>query len=500
MYLEFLSFRRRVKATFTVGLFFILIIFLLLAAPVSAETNNSISGRIFEDLNFNDVLDDGEIILEDWTLNLYKADNLVSSQKTNEAGKYFFGNLASGEYSLKLTIPDKWLAVSASLVTVNVATNSSQEINFTAYKIFREEPVLSPMMTLTNQSVEVLSPTSVRITWFTNKEATTQVVFDKSGVSNDQLIISNNSLSYNFSSVIDFNGNTFHSVILTDLDPAATYNYRAASIPNPRQWRGSPRIYTDEVDFVTDKLPPEVSQPLPSTTIEEQDPVSEIIPDGQVLGVKKDLAVTEVVSEKNLVIEDPDEKDQSEEVVLNEELPINVANPSLDSFNCRPHIWILLILNVFAIVVLRSKGQRTKSNRVQRLWYLVAILVAGPTTLGYPGCWLITWLVFTLVLSIAIIAGFKSKPPNNNSGPSYIVPEKPPTIPKIVDTINDKQTVEKPEIKSSIEKVNNEVNTNATSPPINLPPPSSSPITSPPAEPKNDPNQPDPPPDNRFPL
>ncbi|MDQ0150365.1 SdrD B-like domain-containing protein [Eubacterium multiforme] len=65
----------------------------------------SIGDYVWNDINWNGKLDEGEHGISGVTVNLYKDGNLIHKTKTNENGYYTFNNLMPGEYSLKFISP-----------------------------------------------------------------------------------------------------------------------------------------------------------------------------------------------------------------------------------------------------------------------------------------------------------------------------------------------------------------------------------------------------------
>lgn len=72
-----------------------------------------LSGIVFDDINSNGTLDEMEMGLADWTVNLENAEgNVTASATTATDGTYAFTDLSAGDYSVSLVLPIGWERVS----------------------------------------------------------------------------------------------------------------------------------------------------------------------------------------------------------------------------------------------------------------------------------------------------------------------------------------------------------------------------------------------------
>lgn len=72
--------------------------------------SSSVTGRLWSECEDQGVFTNDDVLLEGITVDLYKAGELINSTSTDSEGKYFFGDLFSGQYSIKL-ITDKVISV-----------------------------------------------------------------------------------------------------------------------------------------------------------------------------------------------------------------------------------------------------------------------------------------------------------------------------------------------------------------------------------------------------
>jgi len=68
----------------------------------------SISGRKFDDLNGNGAWDNGEPVIQNWTIYLNDGQN-ISSTTTDASGVYLFTNLGPDEYTISENLPAGWI-------------------------------------------------------------------------------------------------------------------------------------------------------------------------------------------------------------------------------------------------------------------------------------------------------------------------------------------------------------------------------------------------------
>ena len=409
-----LPLNRGALAVAKAGLFLLLIISfsLALSTPAEAQGLGSISGVVFEDLNFNQILNLHESKLAGWEINLYRENNLIQTQKTDQLGAYSFTGLKPDNYKLELKVPDGWAPVSNKHVLVNLKLGQDLKIEFANYQVIRPERGLGPItgMSITNQSVEALSPTSVKITWFTNRQAASQVVFSNYSKQDQDLILNDNNLGYPLSTSVDFQTVTFHSTTLTNLKPSTTYYYRLVALPNPKQWRGAIRVFSPELSFTTQptKQPKKEPKVLPAP-LGPTPPAA--VPDKIVAGVEFEETTTPEV----MPVEGGSASGGEEEEVIEEEEeaieePAVLAATTQEVIrNCAVYIWILLILNIAALAFTAMRSKDEKRKNLANLWWILAILVIVPVVLGDAECWLVIWLIITLIAAVALIFALSKK-------------------------------------------------------------------------------------------
>src|SRR3989338_494363 len=205
------------KRVTLLAIFFLLIISIQPTLAVEAST---ISGVVFEDLNINYFLDYGEDRLTGWEVELFYNHILV-----------------------KKSIKDR-------------------NFNFGVYQIIPEQNGFGPMLTITNQQIEFENETSVKISWFTNYLAISQIVYDKQAKSDGNLLLNESNLGYSNSSLINFELATFHTLKFENLEPETTYYFRLVSLPNPKQWRGARLVFSPEFSFTTKAIPKLIVSPI----------------------------------------------------------------------------------------------------------------------------------------------------------------------------------------------------------------------------------------------
>jgi hypothetical protein len=73
------------------------------------ELKFALSGRVFNDLNSNGMLDETDIGLADWTVDLEKpSGEMIISAMTDFNGAYVFTNLSAGDYVVSVALPVGW--------------------------------------------------------------------------------------------------------------------------------------------------------------------------------------------------------------------------------------------------------------------------------------------------------------------------------------------------------------------------------------------------------
>ncbi|OQX23245.1 MAG: hypothetical protein BWK80_27000, partial [Desulfobacteraceae bacterium IS3] len=90
----------------------------------------SITGKVFEDLNFNEVQDAGEPGIPGVTVKLTGADGLSLTTLTDADGLYRFRDLPPGNYTVSETDPDSYVSTTDNAVPVTLTGTQGQTIAF----------------------------------------------------------------------------------------------------------------------------------------------------------------------------------------------------------------------------------------------------------------------------------------------------------------------------------------------------------------------------------
>jgi len=90
----------------------------------------SIKGMKYYDLNANKVRDEGEPGIPGSDVNLIENGKVVRSTKTSEDGTYTFDNVAPGTYTISDPLPEGYVVVTSSTITVTVTTNTVLDASF----------------------------------------------------------------------------------------------------------------------------------------------------------------------------------------------------------------------------------------------------------------------------------------------------------------------------------------------------------------------------------
>jgi len=429
----------RVKVTKLVAFLVLFFCLVIVASPAEASGAGSISGLVFEDLNLNNTLDPSELLLVDWQVNLYQKDELVKSDRTNNEGLYYFNDLKPGDYQLELAIPLSWASVSGASSFITVRSGEESSVNFSNYQIFQEKRGMGPMMTISNVSVTPLSPTAVEIIWFTSHQATSQVIFSKNSEINSRLSWLEPDLGYSFSTSVNFETGTFHSMTLTNLEPGSTYYYRVVSLPDPKQWHSSLGLLGQEFSFTTETS--STIAPAEEEIIKDEtslpDPLDTPASSGTILGDKHTETPISTVEDSaeagDIVVIEPTTTEKMTVEVLTEETKKEEEteeDSTTSPIKCAGYVWLMLILNLIAIIFVYQKNKNSKRATSQKIWWMITIVVIVPVILGYPECWLTIWLLIVLALTIIYLSNpGKGKPipppktPPESSNPSASSPK-----------------------------------------------------------------------------
>lgn len=230
------------------------------------------------------------------------------------------------------------------------------------------------LLVIHSEQIDELSDTSVIITWHTNKEASSRVVY---GTISFPIVDFPPNYGYDFSTGLfdDVVKVLFHSVTITGLNPDTTYYFRPISAASPEQ-------YGQEVDFTT----PSTQTPNPNGGDEESDTTSEDDGDnssnsgnnsennqgqsggnptggnqgnsnaGQVLGAKFE----ELLAQNSDITEEDIEKIADNVNKGN----VNPLNQDLDSgLNLFDWWWLILLIIILIILLFYFLNRRNKDNR-----------------------------------------------------------------------------------------------------------------------------------------
>ncbi|MFA6254638.1 MAG: VWA domain-containing protein [Patescibacteria group bacterium] len=234
---------------------------------------------------------------------------------------------------------------------------------------------------------------SVTVTWMTNREATSRVIYD---------LVSHPAIGYapNYgyawsTATTDTDPKVLnHSVTITGLLPATVYYFRPLSA-------ASPEVYGDELTFTLEEVPPAIppTEEVPPTEETTPPPPAEgtpANPSGNVAGVEYQEETTPTDTETPPT--PPAEQPAEEGTVLGETTD-ETTPPAATTQNCSNYIWLLLILDLIASAIIAFKGKNgTKSVKYSGL--VPALIAIVSVIIWYPQCWLITWLAVILVLAV----------------------------------------------------------------------------------------------------
>jgi len=105
----------------------------------NTRNTGSLIAHKFEDNNNNQTQDSGENSLKDWDMNLYRGSNCngtyLRDVDTNSSGDANFGNLSTGDYSIKETLKSGWKNTTSLCQNVTVTTNNTSTLNFGNYRL-----------------------------------------------------------------------------------------------------------------------------------------------------------------------------------------------------------------------------------------------------------------------------------------------------------------------------------------------------------------------------
>ena len=398
-----------VKATALVVFFLLLISGL--PNPVLARDAGQISGRVYSDLNINNISDIGEQGLFGWQVNLLLAEKIIKSTPSDSSGHYYFPDLPPGDYQIQAGVQNGWAMVFGRSAAINLRAGQQAEVNLGGYQINQiDEKTFSPLMYIHTYSVQKLSPTSVKVIWFTNYLATGQIVFGKNQVSNPDQEIGVDNFGYQNATAVDFEVKTYHEIILENIEPGKVYFSRIISLPDPRQWRGAPGIVSPEIIITAGSFGSktegsqtggdsggQVKGSQTQDSNQTPDGKGNLIHPGKVLSTE--ISEEEIADEEEAKIEADAAKQQAKE----EE---NKAQPA----QCAYYIWLFLILNLIGAALAWQRGKNSESNLIKNMWWILSLLALGPTIFYYPSCRTAVWLLVLLAVNFSYVSGFKKKP------------------------------------------------------------------------------------------
>jgi len=113
----------------------------------------SISGVKFHDLDGNGFLDEGELGLSDWTINLLQDNEVISSTTTDSEGHYSFENLYPGSYVVAEVQKDGWVQTApvSGSYEITLTDTDGQRYDFGNYEgdiaslpLRRDYPAMRP--------------------------------------------------------------------------------------------------------------------------------------------------------------------------------------------------------------------------------------------------------------------------------------------------------------------------------------------------------------------
>jgi hypothetical protein len=363
--------------------------------PAFGQANNQIFGQVFNDLNTNGTLDYHEPILPEIVVCLYQNNILIQEKKTAADGNYTFINLNDATYQIKVSLGADWANVNNKPVLIDFIDNHYRLMNLPVYQTVILPPKLGPIMIISNISHQILSTTSIKINWFTNQPATSQVIYDSDSRSDNLLDLAKQNLGYRQAGGLNFEPMTYHTVIIDNLTPGVKYFFRAVSLPNPRQWYGSMLQFSPEVGLTLPlnanklsglQLSPENNDFTARKTVhEEKNNYKQAT--NYALNIAQPELLPKIVTKQ----------------------PTSTQKAAVEE-SCQILIWILLLANILAVLIARNFSGRINRLSHRRVWWVLLIFIIIPFILGKAECWLIGWLIITFLVTVSYLAGFKKLP------------------------------------------------------------------------------------------
>ncbi|MBN1779193.1 MAG: hypothetical protein JW816_03170 [Candidatus Buchananbacteria bacterium] len=399
----------------------------------------SISGAKYEDVNGDGQLQEGDNPIFNWQFVL-EHNGATTTTTTDELGIFNFTNLKPGSYTLSENLVDGWNQTypqSTSTYQIDV-TSGGTYLGYDFYNtqasicnpdsveicddgidnncdglIDSQDTASCPVqgnpdnnpsiggggggggapiaLQINNEATTNTLTDSVVIVWYTNKPATSRVVYGT--VSHNPVVDPAPNYGYDFSTPDDTNKVLYHEITITGLTPGVTYYFRPISA-------ASPEIFGKEINSTTQTENPQVIQ------LENQNPSTEnvvvnlsapTVP-GTVAGVSTGPVEQGTVA--GVEYEEPTS-------TLTTTLAANVNQQDQESSetDCQRVIWVILILNLALAIFLwyRLSGSPIWWQKYASV--TMVVLTAVPNIVWYPQCWLWLWslILFAAFLALAFV-------------------------------------------------------------------------------------------------
>ncbi|NUM25286.1 MAG: hypothetical protein HUU49_01520 [Candidatus Buchananbacteria bacterium] len=410
----------------------------------------SICGYKFYDADQDGVFNNNDYGIDGWKI--FGLGGSLTSTYTNENGEYCLNALEEGTWNVfeeLFTLPGNWATTTVATRTIELSSEGVIGINFgnilctdadedgfaanggaicgeqdcddndseKTTDCSEEEPndpgpnnpgggggggggSFSNLVIHTENTGNGPESLTVLITWFTNKPATSRVVYDT--VSHPEPGEAPN-YGYQWSTPqTDTDPKvTYHEVLISGLDPNTIYYFRPIS-------SASPEVLGTEVSYqilengeviVEETTPPANEEPNPGPSAQT--------PQGEETSAAGGAGNTGIVA--GAEFEEPTLLAQGGDAVPTQQPDRNQPQETapeqtaqVGATDCVMYIWLLLVINIITIADLAYFGMNAANNFAKQLWWMLAILVAVPVILGYAQCWLVVWLLITLVIAIIL--------------------------------------------------------------------------------------------------
>ncbi len=261
------------------------------------------------------------------------------------------------------------------------------------------------------EAVSEVGATQVTITWVTNKDATSRVIYSSKGMFHSLQV--NNPPNYGyvystdeFDTPANENGVTSHSIVLENLLPSTTYYYRCVS-------HASPDTISQEKSFTTASVEE-------SNEKEQQGQEQEIIGEGEEAGglisSAEPVATGEIAEEEITKGEETDE--ESEDKLSENREPAQEDEEPTDGKGALANLlaatgglldkgngcWVLSFASVLSVILyILARRKRRKSEQLgkysKRSWDLYIAMIGLFVLAWTVKCWLV-------LISVFILAGY----------------------------------------------------------------------------------------------